>query len=45
MKVHNVSEVRQIEIHTVQPLVPGPSQLGVETGIAKLKKYKSGDND
>jgi hypothetical protein len=27
--VHNVSEVRQIEVHTAEPLVPGPSRLEV----------------
>jgi hypothetical protein len=25
LNVHNVSEVRQLEVHTAQPLVPGPS--------------------
>jgi hypothetical protein len=39
--VHNVSDVRQIEVHTSEPLVPGLSRLEVEIGIAKLKKYKS----
>jgi hypothetical protein len=37
--MHNVSDVRQIEVHTTQPLVPGLSHLEVETAIAKLKKY------
>jgi hypothetical protein len=39
--VHKVSDVRQIEVHTAEPLVPGPSRLEVEIAIAKLKKYKS----
>jgi hypothetical protein len=39
--VHNVSDVRQIEVHTAEPLVPGSSRLEVEIAIAKLKKYKS----
>jgi hypothetical protein len=39
LNVHNVSDVRQIEVHTAEPLVPGPS-LEVEIAIAKLKKYK-----
>jgi hypothetical protein len=43
--VHNVSDVRQIEIHTPVPRVPGPSRLKVETAIAKLKKYKSPGSD
>jgi hypothetical protein len=42
--VHNVSDFRQIEVHTAEPLVPGPSRLEVETAIAKLKKYKSPDS-
>jgi hypothetical protein len=39
--VHNVSDVRQIEVYTAEPLVPGPSGLEVEIAIVKLKKYKS----
>jgi hypothetical protein len=39
LNVHNVSDVRQIEIHTAEPLVPGPSHLEVEPAVAKLKKY------
>jgi hypothetical protein len=40
LNVHNVSDVRQIEVHTAEPLVPGPTRLEVEIVIAKLKKYK-----
>jgi hypothetical protein len=43
--VHNVSEVRQIEVHTTEPLVPGPGRLEVKIAIAKLKKYKSPGSD
>jgi hypothetical protein len=43
--VHNVSDVRQIEVHTAEPLVPGPSRLEVETAIATLKQYKSPGSD
>jgi hypothetical protein len=43
--VHNASLVRQIEVHTGEPLVPGPSHLEVEIVIAKLKKYKSPGSD
>jgi hypothetical protein len=32
--------VRQVEIHTAEPLVPGLSPLKVNIAIAKLKKYK-----
>jgi hypothetical protein len=41
LNVHNVSDVRQIEVHTAEALVPGPSRLEVEIAFAKLKKYKS----
>jgi hypothetical protein len=37
--VHNVSGVRQIEIHMAEPLIPVPSHLEVESAITKLKKY------
>jgi hypothetical protein len=30
-------DIRQIEIHTDEPLVPGPSRLVVEIAIANLK--------
>jgi hypothetical protein len=36
LKVHNISDVRQIEMHTTKPLVRGSSPFEVE--IAKLKK-------
>jgi hypothetical protein len=45
LNVHNVSDVRQIEVHTAEPLVPGPSCFEVEIAIAKLKKYKSPGSD
>jgi hypothetical protein len=35
LNVHNVSDVRQIEVHMAEPLVPGPSCLEVEIAIAK----------
>jgi hypothetical protein len=38
--VHNISDVRQIEVCTAEPLVPGPSRLEVERDNAKLEKYK-----
>jgi hypothetical protein len=41
LNVHKVSDVMQIEVHTAEPLVPGPSRLEVEIAIATLKKYKS----
>jgi hypothetical protein len=45
LNVHDVSDVRQIELHTAEPLVPGVSRLEVEIAIAKLKKYKSPGSD
>jgi hypothetical protein len=36
LNVHNVSDVRRIETHTAEPLVPGPSHLEVEISIANL---------
>jgi hypothetical protein len=43
--VHNISDVRQIEVYTAEPLVPARSHLEVEIPIAKLKKYKSPDSN
>jgi hypothetical protein len=40
LNVHRVNDVRQLEIHTAQPLVPEPGPFEVETAVAKLKKYK-----
>jgi hypothetical protein len=39
--VHNVIDVRQIELHTAEPLVSGPISLEVVIDVAKLKMYKS----
>jgi hypothetical protein len=38
LNVHNVCEVRQIEVHTAEQLVLGSSRLEAETANAKLKK-------
>jgi hypothetical protein len=37
LNVDNVNDVRQMEAHMAEPLVPGPSRLEVEIAIAKLK--------
>jgi hypothetical protein len=29
LNVHNVGDVRQIEVHIAEPLVPGPSRLEI----------------
>ena len=41
LNVHGLSDVRQAEIHTAEPLVPEPSVLEVELAIEKLKSHKS----
>jgi hypothetical protein len=38
--VHKVSNARQLEIHTAEPVVPDPSPFEVEIAITKLKMYK-----
>jgi hypothetical protein len=45
LNVHRVSNVRQIEIRTTEPLLPEPSPFEVEIVILRLKKYKSPGND
>jgi hypothetical protein len=45
LNVRNVSDVRQIEVYTAEPLVHSSSLLEVEIAIAKLKKYKSPGSD
>jgi hypothetical protein len=37
LKVHKVSVVRQVGIHTADPLVPEPNAFEVEIAIAKFK--------
>jgi hypothetical protein len=39
LNVHRVCDVRQIEIHAAEPLVPDPGPFEVEIGIAKLKRH------
>jgi hypothetical protein len=34
LNVHYISDVRQIEVPTAEPLVPGPSRLEVDIAIA-----------
>jgi hypothetical protein len=41
--LHRVSDVRQIETHTAEQLVPDPSPFEIEIAISKLKRYKSPD--
>jgi hypothetical protein len=43
--VHRVSDVRQRELHTAEPLVPEPSPSEAEITIAKLLKCNSPGTD
>jgi hypothetical protein len=45
LNVQRASDIRQIEIHTVERLVPDPNPYEAETTIANLKKYKSPCSD
>jgi hypothetical protein len=45
LNLHNVSDVRQIEVHTAEPLVLGTSRPEVKIAISKLKKYISTGTD
>jgi hypothetical protein len=42
---HGIPDVRQMDIHTTEPLVPEPSLVKVEIAIGKLKSYKSPGTD
>lgn len=37
LNVHRTSDVRQMEIHIAEPLVPDPSHFEVQTATAKFK--------
>jgi hypothetical protein len=41
LDVQRVSDVRQMEVHTAESLVPYSSPFMFQTAIAKLKIYKS----
>jgi hypothetical protein len=43
--VHDISDVRQTEMHTAEPVVPGPNSFKAEITIVKLQKCKSLGND
>jgi hypothetical protein len=43
--VRGFHDVRQMDIHTAEPLVPKPSLVEVEIDIRKLKSYKSSGTD
>jgi hypothetical protein len=37
LNAHNISDVRQIEMHTFEPVAPGPSRLEAELGCCKVE--------
>ena len=41
LNVHEVKDVRQAEIHSIEPLVPEPNAFEVELTIEKLRNHKS----
>jgi hypothetical protein len=45
LNVHRVHDVRQLDIHMAEPLVPEPNLVKVKTAIGKLKSYKSPGTD
>jgi hypothetical protein len=45
LNVHGIHDVRQIDIHTAEPLVPKLSLVKVEIAIGKFKSYKSPGTD
>jgi hypothetical protein len=45
LNVHGIHDVRQMDIHTAEPLVPEASLVKVEIAIGKLKNYKSPGTD
>jgi hypothetical protein len=45
LNVPGIHDVRQMDIHTAEPLVPEPSLVEVEIAIGKLKSYKSPGTD
>jgi hypothetical protein len=40
LNVHVFHDVRQMDIHTAEPLIPEPSLVEVEIATGKLKSYK-----
>ena len=45
LNVHEVNDVRQVDIHTVEPPVSEPSAFEIEVAIEKLKRHKSPGTD
>jgi hypothetical protein len=45
LNIHRVSDVKQIEIHTAEPLVPDPSSFEIEIAIANMKRHNPPGSD
>jgi hypothetical protein len=45
LNVHGLHDIRQTDIHIVEPLVPESSHVEVEFVIGNLKRYKSRGSD
>jgi hypothetical protein len=45
LNVHGVHDVRKMDTHTAEPLVPEPSLVEVEIAIGKLNNFKSPGTD
>jgi hypothetical protein len=43
LNVHSINDVRQVEIHTAEPLIHDSSPFEVEIAIAKLIKFHASD--
>jgi hypothetical protein len=45
LNVHGITDVRQMEIHTAEQLIPELSLVEVKIAVGKLKRYKSPGTD
>jgi hypothetical protein len=45
MDAHGINDIRQMEIHKGEPLVPEPSAFKVEIAVEKLNRHKSPGSD
>jgi hypothetical protein len=45
LNVQGAGGIKQAEIHTAEPFVPGPSATEVEVAIRNLKRYKAPGSD
>jgi hypothetical protein len=45
LNAHDTHDFRQVDTHTVEPLLPQPIIFEVEISVGKLKMYKSPGTD